>query len=397
MGRIKERSPFTPGHIVDPTHFFGRSAEVDLLRRGLMQTSKGKLQTYFITGERGMGKSSLAYLVKSLGKKDYDLVGAHAFVGGAESNEEVVRRLFESLLTETKDSSFGVKVKDFLGNHVKEVGLYGINLTFTPSKNDLESLTRNVIQSLKALREKLGTKGLVLIVDDINGIAENPQFANYLKSIVDQAATIDGETPIMLILVGLPSIRQKLLAAQPSVGRIFEVVEIRQLSSEDTHEFFRNMFHSVDMDISAEALKALTQFSGGYPMLLHEIGDSVFWNDKDWHIDMNDAMSGISEAARRVGEKYLETQVYSAIRSANYHSIIRKMVDGNIGSSFTKTQVEKLLSPDEKKVFHNFLKKMKDLGVLRSGENQGEYHYSNELYRLYIGMTAQRGMEQETI
>ncbi len=58
---------------------------------------------------------------------------------------------------------------------------------------------------------------------------------------------------------------------------------------------------------------------------MHEIGDAVFWKDEDGIISENDAMSGIFDAADRIGKKYLDPKVYRAIRSERYRSILRKL------------------------------------------------------------------------
>ena len=49
---------------------------------------------------------------------------------------------------------------------------------------------------------------------------------------------------------------------------------------------------------------------------------------------------------------------------------------------------EDKLSVNEKKVFDNFLKKMRDLGVIRPNveAGRGSYRFLNELYRIYIAL-----------
>ncbi|MBW1614254.1 MAG: hypothetical protein JRF08_02155 [Deltaproteobacteria bacterium] len=39
-------------------------------------------------------------------------------------------------------------------------------------------------------------------------------------------------------------------------------------------------------------------------MLMHEVGDAVFWSDTDNQIDSTDAVSGVVEAAEVVGRKF---------------------------------------------------------------------------------------------
>lgn len=119
-------------------------------------------------------------------------------------------------------------------------------------------------------------------------------------------------------------------------------------------------------------------------MLLHEVGDAVFWRDKDNFIDQKDATDGITMAAITVGQKYLDRQVYQTIRSEKYRTILDTIAKGVVGISFLKSQIDRKLNNSEKKVFNNFLQKMKCLGVLTTGDKLGEYKFANELFRLYI-------------
>ena len=52
--------------------------------------------------------------------------------------------------------------------------------------------------------------------------------------------------------------------------------------------------------------------------------------------------------------------------------------------SFRKSDIERLLTEQEKNKFHNFLRKMKSLQVLHPGESRGEYVFALLMVRLYV-------------
>src|SRR5438093_1177605 len=52
-------NPFRPGSPVPPGMFTGRLSEIATLEKALFQTKNGNPQHVLITGERGIGKSSL--------------------------------------------------------------------------------------------------------------------------------------------------------------------------------------------------------------------------------------------------------------------------------------------------------------------------------------------------
>ena len=59
----------------------------------------------------------------------------------------------------------------------------------------------------------------MIILDDLNGLAESHEFANWLKSLVDEIATSGQRLPFLLVLVGLPERRiDRTFAFEPFLG-----------------------------------------------------------------------------------------------------------------------------------------------------------------------------------
>lgn len=387
-------SPFTPGLPVPVEFFVGRLAEIDRLRKKVVSAQDGHLEVGFLLGERGIGKSSLASFVRFLSERDYQVLGLHTFLGGVTSLEEMVRRVFDRLLKESVGKSWHGTVRQFFGNHIREVGLFGISLEFGAPTQDLRRMVHDFAPALRNLvdRVKEEKKGIFLILDDINGLASSPDFANWLKSLVDEIATSQQPLPLCLLLVGLEERRQALIGLQPSLARVFDLVEIRAWSADETRTFYKNAFASVGMAVADEALDLLVRYTGGLPVLGHEIGDAAFTRDTDGHIDGADAIDAVEAAADIVGRKHLEPQVFQAIRSARYRSILRKVARTPFEAGFQRAEVRKRLSGDEVGVFDNFLRRMTQLDVLSSDAEQGRggYRFTNLLHYLYFWLEAER-------
>ena len=125
-------------------------------------------------------------------------------------------------------------------------------------------------------------------------------------------------------------------------------------------------------------------------MLMHEVGDAVFWQDKDDSIDLRDAKAGIMQAAECVGRKHIGTQLSGILRNETYSSILlRTGKKLPIGATFKRQELLKESAQEkEQKNLDNFLSKMKTLGILKDAETLGEYMFVNPLYHLYIWYTA---------
>lgn len=390
----KENSPFVPGSPVPVELFVGRSKQIEQLIQYSKQSLSGKQENVFLVGDRGIGKSSLASFLRYYVTTDEDMLGIHVFLGRVSTLEEMVRHIFEQILKEAKGQKWFKDITKFFGKYIKEIGLFGISVSFVPPEEDLKELVRNFPEALNNLLKKIKKqkRGLFIVLDDINGLAEKEEFANWYKNFVDEVATHYKEFPVFIMLIGLPEKRDKLSKLQPSLMRIFSVVEIEKLSDEEVEDFLTKAFKKADMKVETDAMELMVHYSSGLPILMHEIGDATFWIDEDGIIDEKDVIRGVLAAAEKVGQKYLDPKVYRAIRSERYRSILRKLGKEHLARSFRKKDVEAKLTESEKKVFHNFLKRMRELGVIETDieKGRGVYRFVNEIYPIYIQMESER-------
>ncbi|HPO08649.1 MAG TPA: ATP-binding protein [bacterium] len=396
----RDYSPFTPGIPVPVEFFVGRQAEITHLRDKIVRASKGQLQIAFLSGERGIGKSSLASFVRHLAERENQVLGLHTFLGGVTTLTEMVRRVFDRLLKDSLDKAWHEKVKGFFGDHIREVGLFGVSLEFGAGPSDLERMVHDFAPALRNLSNRLQhkKKGLLIILDDINGLAASEDFANWLKSLVDEIATSSAPLPLCLLLVGMEERRQSLIDLQPSLARVFDLISIEPWSDEETREFYVSSFSKVGITVDDNALEDLVEYTGGLPVIAHEIGDAVFKQTAGGCVDRDSAISGIITAAKVVGRKHVEPQVFQFIQSTRYSSILLSVVKDIENVVFQRQKVLSSLGEDEKKVFDNFIAKMKKLGVIAGVPEKGKgyYRFCNRLHFLYfmlLGMTARQNHE----
>jgi hypothetical protein len=286
------------------------------------------------------------------------------------------------------DASRTEKVRNWLAKYIGEQSLFGVTLHAEALRRDAPSIATGLLPFLSEVQKRLaetGIRGVLLILDEINGITSNAKFSHWIKGLVDTNALARTPVPLLLMLCGVEERRREMIAHHQPVDRIFDVIEIEPLTTDEMKAFFTRAFESVGMRVEPDALDRLAYYSAGFPKIMHLLGDSVYWLDQDGVIDLKEAMTGVIMAAEEVGKKYVDQQVYKALRSSDYHSILRKIAKlGPDQMTFTKAQVVGGLSETEKRKFNNFLQKMKTLHVLRSGDVQGEYIFNMRMVRLYI-------------
>ena len=390
-----ELSLFKPGQPVPVEFFVGRIAEIQRLQSMVKASTEGQFKIGFVSGERGIGKSSLVSVVRHGSDRFFNTVSCHIHLGGVKGLNEMVRKILNRILNESMDKSWHQQVMSFFGNHVSKVGmdLFGFPLELDVEDKQMSMLSQNFVPSMRNLLDKIKSekKALLLILDDINGLATSTDFANWLKSMVDEVATSKQQTmPLCILVVGLEDRRQELISGQPSLDRVFELINISPWSPKETGEFYRNTFQAMDASIDQEELDRLVLFTGGLPVLAHEIGDAVWRTAQSPNINTQEVSQGISIAANIIGQKLLEPQIFSAIQSEKYHSILRKIASGKPKINFTRAELVRQLPPAEVKSLDNFLGRMTNLGAIgRVADIRGGYQFPNFLYALYFYLQSQ--------
>ncbi len=383
---MKDRSPFTPGNPVPVELFVGRTNQLEEILRNVKQARTGKQENIFLAGERGIGKSSFAKFVCNMACKER-LLSVHVFLGQVTSLDEMVRRVFEELLKVSNTQSWYGKISGYFENKIQQIDLFGVAVSFHPTAEDTRELVNNFPEALVNIAEKIKTekKGLFIVLDDIDAISRTPEFANWYKSFVDKVATHFDYFPISIMLIGLPEFRDNLSRNQPSLMRVFRVVEIEKLQEKEVKDFFLRAFNKVNIAVQESAMEIMIDYSGGLPTIMHEIGDAIFWIDEDGIVKDDDVWKGVISAAESIGKKYLDPLVYRAIRSEKYRSILRKL---GVTTSFKKNEIVAKLTKEEKAVFDNFLRTMRDRGVIMIDQeaDRGTYKFVNDIYPVYIFM-----------
>lgn len=242
-----EHSPFTPNQPVNADFFTGRQEQIEELLSTVRRAAKGTLQIGWISGERGIGKSSLASFVSFLAEQREHALSAHVHLGGVRKLEDVVRETHLKLLKDNQSKSWGKNLLSLFEERIKKIGLFGVEIQLEMSDKELAATANNFAPALGKIIEKADNDRhvLLLILDDINGLADNPRFAHWLKSMSDRMATSRTNVPVCLIFVGLEEHLDKMVGNNPSVGRIFRpLIPIRPWTQSESEMFFKMLLGS---------------------------------------------------------------------------------------------------------------------------------------------------------
>lgn len=387
-------SPFEPGHPVSPDKFKGRKKDIIKMIRYLPKVvNKGIPQHFFITGKRGMGKTSFVKYIGNFAEDNYQMVHIYVNNEGSNTLDKLIQNLVEKMFKEFNKETWGKKIINSFVDNIDEINIKGVGISLKNKPELVGNIKNNfadfLINTCKELKDK---KGIFIVIDDINRLSDTPDFANWYKGLFETLYFDEEVIPVSFSLVSYQDKFEKLCNQNPSFARIFNLIEIDHLDDEDIKEFYLDTFCRYNIKFTEDKyLNEMVYYSWGMPLIMQQIGDAVFWNSLDGEIDENNAYSGIINAALELGNKQIRNKL-NKIKNPNSLGILYKL-GKNEKMEFKNSEVKAFLSDSEINAFDDFLNEMHDLDIIESvgKEDNGEYAFVNRLYFVYFLVIANLG------
>ena len=159
------------------------------------QVKQGKSVSFFVRGDYGIGKSSLARYLTWEAETQHGLFPIYAQLAGCKSLDDVAVAILRATIdTGLYNPKYWKEyLGKFLGDFIGEVEIMGFGYDFNKLKRKAPELVSHhgLLSFLRAIHTKLKQDkfcGIFLIFDEINGIASNPDFAQFLKGLWDTNA-----------------------------------------------------------------------------------------------------------------------------------------------------------------------------------------------------------------
>lgn len=387
-------SPFEPWRPVSPDKFKGRKKDIQKIKRYMPRVkNQGTPEHFFIIGKRGMGKTSFIKYVSQELEENFQMIPIHINNGGGKTIDKLIEKLLEELLREFKKDYLGKSIIDKILNNVKEFKVAGTGVSLKDNTNLITNIKKHFADFLITTCEELPKGyGIFIVIDDLNGLSDNEEFTNWYKGFFETLTFNEYHLPIVFTLISYPDEFEKLCLINESFSRMFHLIEIDNLEDEDIEDFFKTSFNNVGIEFEDyyKSITPMIYFSWGMPLIMQQIGDSIFWNAQE-NLKINEEIVslGIVDATEELGKKQLKSKL-NKIRSDTYIDIFLKLADKRL-ITFKKSNVKTILTDDENRVFNDFLKRSRELGIIESigRDNSGEYGFVNILYFTYFMMLSE--------
>lgn len=296
---------FKPAAPTDDQRLF-RGRREQLTR--LLTVSGSPGQHAIIFGERGVGKTSLAYMVRD------------AFLGTAPESSVAVR------LACTADDDFASLWRKLPARLIREIGKGGHDdLTEVVDRIEdtfLDDPTPELVgMALGMLADRIRLLVIVDELDRMDVLAAGPKVADLVKQISDDIV------PCTLVLVGVADNVSDLIAGHASVDRCLVPVSMPRMTPDELSEIVTEGFAAYSertgatISITPHAVRSIVTLSQGFPYYTHLLAGAVgrraieATND---HIDFQDVFKALLDA---------QDEAEPSIREAYYNATIAARSD----------------------------------------------------------------------
>ncbi len=280
-------NPFRPGAGHAPLYLAGRSAEVDAFDRMIEQ--QPVMRNVIITGLRGVGKTVLLDSLKPRAQQTGWLwTGTDLTESASLTEEKICRRLITDLSVilkpilvkrvETLPFGFAKDIRNS-DEPVDFDDLWNI-FESTPGLN--EDKIKFVLLSVRNMLKGSKLKGIVFAYDEAQNLSDNASKEEYpLSILLDTFASIQRnhhEINFLLVLTGLPTLFPRLNEARTYTERMFDVMQLDKLSTNDSVEAIQKPIEisNSPLRFSQASVEVIVHMSGGYPYFLQYICKEVF-------------------------------------------------------------------------------------------------------------------------
>lgn len=406
-------NPFKPNSPVPTAMFAGRIDEIVTLEQSLHQAKNSRPTNILITGERGIGKSSLMMLFEHLANGNIKSPIYDAFnfltISVVISKQTSLLTLIKLIERKISREIGGIeKIRTFLldtWSFVQRIKVMDSGIDKQSLEEDSDLLLDDFAYSLSETCKRITNpdkgeqlkNGMVFLIDEADNACDDLHIGYFVK-VVAELLQQNGCNNVMFVLAGLPEVVEKLNNSHPSSIRIFTQLKIRELSQGDRHYVIEkgleegNRINETKTTITDEAKKHISTLSEGYPHFIQQFAYSAFQFNQDGEISADDVLGGAFDpggALDSIGSRYYESAYREQIKSDEYRQVLSIMAE-NMNEWIKKSDIRTKFSGNDQ-TLTDALKALTSRNIiLKNTSKVGEYRLQQKGFALWIKLFGER-------
>lgn len=410
---MQKINPFKPNSPAPTGMFAGRYDEILSLEKGLFQTKYNQPSNYMITGDRGIGKSSLLLYLKHVSNGGIESFkhGSFDFVSitiSVSDKLDIPTLIKLSVRHISRELSEVETIRSFVSetwSFVKRLKVMDSGISADEQDSEIELQLDNFAYSLAQTCKRIVNPergenkkdGILFLFDECDNATQPLRLGYFFKTVTESLQRYDCNN-VMFILAGLPDTPEKLSKSHESSVRIFSHMKISELSSSDRKYVVNkgieegNKINAEKTSITADARDHISTLSEGYPHFIQQFAYSAFDHNSDGDISVDDVLGAAFKtggAIDAIGSRYYESAFYDKIKSDEYRQVLSIMAE-KMNSWKTKAEIRAKFSGDDSTLSNALQALTTRKIVLKNPAKIGEYRLQQRGFALWIKLFGDR-------
>lgn len=387
-------NPFNPNSVVSTNLFAGRKEYVLKIIRKLEHAKKGMPSSFFLFGERGIGKTALAKLIMFIAEKNDSKWGELNFLVSYYSADkgQKISTVLQAGLNELTDKLpktildvLGTKLGTLLKNGKFSIGPFSMELKSEEEKaiivrDQIISILSNLIESIKSSSEVGKKDGILIVIDELQNISDIEQCAQLFRGII---TTLDVKNlgNVAFLLIGYETALNDFFDGDPSARRQFDSIQLGVMSPHEAKEVMVKGFQEAELKWAEDSLDQKILATGGYPHSIQLLGHNLLEIDNDNFIDKTDWEKAVNQTATELQRKDF-AEMY------NFHekpSAKEKILDV-LAVAWQPLTPKEVSQYSKVGNIYQYLPDLKKMGSVKTDKESGKLYLHSQLFRISILM-----------
>jgi AAA+ ATPase superfamily predicted ATPase len=406
-------NPFKPNSPAPTAMFAGRYDEILALENGLFQTKNSQPSNFMITGDRGIGKSSLLFYLNHVSNGSvpspeyggFDFVSINISVSDKLDTVTLIKLIERNISRELGKIE---TVRGFLKDtwsFVQRLRVLDSGISATEQDSEVELQLDELAYSLaetckRVINPERGEKkkdGILFLFDECDNATSALRIGYFFKTITE-ALQRHGCENIMFIIAGLPDTAEKLSKSHESSVRVFTHMKIKELGGDDRKYVVNkgleeaNKINSEKLAIAPSALELISTLSEGYPHFIQQFSYCAFEHNTDGEISDDDVLDAAFKpggAIDAIGSRYYASAFYDRIKSDEYRQVLTIMAQ-KMNAWITKAEIRAKFTGDETTLSNALQALTTRKIILKNSAKVGEYRLQQRGFAIWIRLFGDR-------
>ncbi len=261
-------NPFNPQLPARPDFFVGRQPEIIEFEKLLSQTIHNSPMNLSVTGNRGMGKTSILVKFEQITKDNGGLVLRLSNYEGNVTNimdlaDYISSNLKRELLSKRPLNKHLVKAKDWAATFKPTLSWKEFTLSIEKQQVVQEIFRRRLIDLWKEIRKEYNA--CVILIDEAESLEKIKGALTFLREVFQRLGT---DANLMVVLAGKLNFPERMSESFSPLNRFFPCSRLAPFGREEIKTYIKKRLSTVDVKIDDNALDFICRKSQGHPYVL---------------------------------------------------------------------------------------------------------------------------------